>query len=198
MLKRLRIKFIIVIMSIVTVLFIVIFGFVLHFTKQNIERESIEMMRSMAFRPPDGEPMRKPDKKPDNMPDNIRLPFFTVDITEDGSILTSGSDFFGLTDEATLTELVREVSESKKQTGILPDYDLRYMKSDMHRMSRIIFADISREKAMMRGLLRNAVMIGLSGYAVFFVISLLLAKWVTRPVEKTWNEQKQFIADASH
>jgi signal transduction histidine kinase len=202
MLKRLRIKFVIVIMSIVTVLFIVIFGFVLHFTKQNIERESIETMRSMAFRPPDGEPMRKPDKKPDNMPDNmpdnIRLPFFTVDITEDGSILTSGSDFFGLTDEATLTELVREVSESKKQTGILPDYDLRYMKSDMRRMSRIIFTDISREKAMLRGLLRNAVMIGLSGYAVFFVISLLLAKWVTRPVEKAWNEQKQFIADASH
>ena len=32
----------------------------------------------------------------------------------------------------------------------------------------------------------------------FFVISLLLAKWVTKPVEKTWNEQKQFIADASH
>lgn len=32
----------------------------------------------------------------------------------------------------------------------------------------------------------------------FFVISLLLAKWVTKPVEKTCNEQKQFIADASH
>ena len=51
---------------------------------------------------------------------------------------------------------------------------------------------------MIRGLIRNSVIIGLIGYAVFFLISLLLAKWVTKPVEKTWNEQKQFIADASH
>ena len=75
MLKRLRIKFIAVIMSIVTILFIVIFGLVLHLTKQNIQRESEQMMRAMAFRPPAAAvPMDKPDK----MPDNIRLPFFTV------------------------------------------------------------------------------------------------------------------------
>ena len=64
MLKRLRIKFIAVIMSIVTVLFIFIFGLVLHFTKQNIERESIQMMRTMAFRPPAAELMNKPDNSP--------------------------------------------------------------------------------------------------------------------------------------
>ena len=51
---------------------------------------------------------------------------------------------------------------------------------------------------MIRGLIRNSIIIGLIGYVVFFFISLLLAKWVTKPVEKNWNEQKQFIADASH
>ena len=51
---------------------------------------------------------------------------------------------------------------------------------------------------MLRGLIRNMVLGGLLGYAVFFVISLLLAGWVAKPVEKTWAEQKQFIADASH
>ena len=51
---------------------------------------------------------------------------------------------------------------------------------------------------MLSGLIRNCIIVGLIGYAVFFIISLLLAKWVTKPVEKTWNEQKQFIADASH
>ena len=53
MLKRLRVKFIVIVMSIVTVLFVFIFGLVLHLTKQNIERESIQMMRALAFRPPD-------------------------------------------------------------------------------------------------------------------------------------------------
>ena len=100
MLKRLRIKFIAVIMSIVTVLFIVIFGLVLHFTMQNMERESVQMMRTMAFRPM----MSAPLHKPDNMPENIRLPFFTVDISDDGEINAFGGDYYDLTDKEMLAE----------------------------------------------------------------------------------------------
>ena len=194
MLKRLRIKFIGVIMSIVTILFVFIFGLVLHLTKQTAERESIQMMRSMAFRPPSSAPMNKPDK----MPDNIRLPFFTVKIEDDGDITAFGSDYYDLTDKELLKKLVDSVDDRAKETGVLSEYDLRYIKSDNGRMKAIVFADISSEKAMIRGLIRNSVIIGLIGYVVFFLISLLLAKWVTKPVEKTWNEQKQFIADASH
>ena len=61
-------------MSVVTVLFAVIFWGVLHFTKVNIERESIQMMRAMAFQPMNSAPVALPqdnDKK-------IRLPFFTL------------------------------------------------------------------------------------------------------------------------
>lgn len=195
MLKRLRIKFIAVIMSIVTVLFIVIFGLVLHLTKQNIGRESEQMMRAMAFRPPSATMMQKPDGMPD---ENIRLPFFTVDISADGSISSFGGGYYDLTDEALLSELVSAVDEKGKETGILSEYSLRYMKSDTGRDRRIVFADISSEKAMIRGFVRNSAVIGLIGYAIIFVISILLAKWVTKPVEKVWNEQKQFIADASH
>ena len=194
MLKRLRIKFIAVIMSIVTILFIFIFGLVLHLTKQTAERESIQMMRSMAFRPPSSAPMNKPD----NMPDNIRLPFFTVNIRDNGEITAFGSDYYDLTDKELLKKLVDSVDERAKESGVLSEYDLRYIKSDNGRMKAIVFADISSEKAMIKGLIKNSVIIGLIGYAVFFLISLLLAKWVTKPVEKTWNEQKQFIADASH
>lgn len=71
MLKRLKIKFVIVIMTIVTILFGAIFGLVMHLTKQNIERESIQMMRTHALRPQQSVPFRKPD----DIPDNIRLPF---------------------------------------------------------------------------------------------------------------------------
>ena len=194
MLKRLQIKFIAVIMSIVTVLFIVIFGLLLHLTKQNIERESVQMMRTMAFRPPASAPMHKPD----NIPDNIRLPFFTVNISESGEITAFGSDYFDLTDKDMLRKLVDKADETSKETGVLTDYNLRYFKSYSEFRKAIVFADVSSEKAMIKGLVRNSVIIGLIGYVIFFLISLLLAKWVTKPVEKTWNEQKQFIADASH
>ena len=194
MLKRLKIKFVIVIMSVVTIMFAMIFGFVMHLTKQNLERESVQMMRAMAFRPPDAMFM----KKNDNMPDRIRLPFFTVDISDSGEITAFGGDYFDLTDEKMLAELVAEVEAGEEETGVLADYDLRYMKADNGFRKSIVFADISSEKAMIRGLIRNSVITGVIGYAIFFLISLVLAKWVTKPVEKTWNEQKQFIADASH
>ena len=32
----------------------------------------------------------------------------------------------------------------------------------------------------------------------FFFISLFLARWALRPVEKSWAQQRQFVADASH
>ena len=113
MLKRLRIKFIAVIMSIVTVLFIVIFGLVLHFTKQNIARESIQMMRTQAFRPPASEPMHKPD----NMPDNIRLPFFTVNISRNGEITSFDSEYFDLTDREIrlIRELVSDMANKNRE-----------------------------------------------------------------------------------
>ena len=178
MLKRLKIKFIAVIMSIVTVLFIVIFGLLLHLTKQNIERESVQMMRTMAFRPPASAPMHKPD----NIPDNIRLPFFTVNISESGEITAFGSDYFDLTDKDMLRKLVDKADETSKETGVLTDYNLRYFKSYSEFRKAIVFADVSSEKAMIKGLVRNSVIIGLIGYVIFFLISLLLAKWVTKPV----------------
>ena len=194
MLKKLKIKFVIVVMAIVTIMFALIFGLVMHLTKQNMERESEQMMRAMAFRPM----MSAPLQKPADMPENIRLPFFTVNIFPNGEMKVLGGDFYDLTNEDELQELVKAVEESEKETGILSDYSLRYMKTNDGHMNAIVFADISSEKAMIKGLVRNSVIIGLLGYIIFFWISLLLAKWVTLPVEKTWNEQKQFIADASH
>ena len=194
MLKRLKIKFVIVVMSIVTVLFAAIFGLVMHLTVQNMERESVQMMRAMAFRPPSAPKMNRPG----DMPDNIRLPFFTVRISDNGEINATGGSYYDLVDESTLTKLVDIVSSSKKDIDIITDYDLRYMKIEEGPDKVIVFADVSSEKAMLKGLIRNSLIIGFLGYMVFFLISLLLAKWVTKPVEKTWNEQKQFIADASH
>ena len=36
------------------------------------------------------------------------------------------------------------------------------------------------------------------GFAIIFILSLLLSVWLLKPVEETFNKQKQFISDASH
>lgn len=195
MLKKLRIKFIIVIMSMLTVLFAVIFGGILHFTRRNLERESLQMMRAMAFQPMN---MTAPIEIPDDRDKKMRLPFFTLRIENNGTITASGGGYYDLTDKELLQKLTEAVSEKKEPSGIIAEYDLRYLVTRQPGSRTIVFADISSERTMLNGLIRNCIIAGLIGYAVFFIISLLLAKWVTKPVEKTWTEQKQFIADASH
>lgn len=41
-------------------------------------------------------------------------------------------------------------------------------------------------------------MVDLAALAAFFFISLFLARWALRPVERAWEQQQQFVADASH
>ena len=191
MLKKLRIKFVIVIMSVVTVLFLIILGLLTQMTKKNIERDNIQMMRTLALSPQPPVSFGKSD----NAHDNIRLPFFTVTISDDGILTAYGIEDFAFDDE-TIQNLMNRVGESENPVGIISEHDLRFMKADND--STVVFADISSENAMIGGLIKSSVLIGLIGYTIIFIISILLARWVTKPVEKTWNEQKQFIADASH
>lgn len=51
MIRRLRGKFILINMTIVTIMICVILGLVYHFTKENIEANSINMMQNIAARP---------------------------------------------------------------------------------------------------------------------------------------------------
>ena len=78
MIKRLRIKFVCVIMAIVMVLLGCILGVVIHFTGQSMEMQSISMMRTIATTPfQQGIPGK-------SMDDVVRLPFFTVQISSRG------------------------------------------------------------------------------------------------------------------
>ena len=46
--------------------------------------------------------------------------------------------------------------------------------------------------------MRTCLAIGVIALAAFFLISLFLARWAVRPVERAWEQQRQFVADASH
>ena len=194
MLKKLRIKIVAVIMLVVTTLFVVIFLGIFHFTKLNMQRESIQMMRAMSFKPNDIMPMMIPD---DNS-NKIKLPFFNLTLDDKNQIISADGGYYDLTDKELLQKLVNYVLNSNEQIGMIPEYDLRFLVTEYNSKRTIVFADISSEKTMINGLIKNCIVIGTIGYTVFFLMSLFLARLVTKPVERTWNEQKQFIADASH
>ncbi len=191
MIKRLRIKFVFVNMAIVTAMLLVIFYLVLQVTGDNLRHDNARAMEMAAQE-------HLPPGPPGKGPDRMRMPFFVVENTENGLAVTGSNGFFDLSDEELLQELLRLAEEEKEQTGVLPDYNLRFHKVATPIGQKIVFADISGETAAMNALLGTCVTIGAVSFGAFLVISILLSRWAVAPVEKAWNQQRQFVADASH
>ena len=191
MIKRLRIKFICINMAIVTAMLLVIFGMVLHFTRENLESQSISMMQSVMenrFQP----------GRPGQLREEIQLPYFRV--TEDfmGEQIVISNGYYDLSDEEMLQEIIRKAKDSQQQTGILKNYNLRFSKRHGLFGEQLVFVDISGEMATMNSLVKTCLFIGILSFSVFLVLSMLLARWAIQPVETAWNQQRQFVADASH
>ena len=189
MIKRLRIKFVCINMTIVTIMLCVIFGLVLHFTSASMEKESFEMMQTMAMNP------HQPDI-PGKRGPGTQLSHFTLQLGPGGEWTVSGSGNYDLTDTDLLNELV--ALSSSQKSGVLKEYGLRFVRFATPTTQRIVFADMSREVSIIHNLLQSCLLIGAASFFAFLVISILLARWAVKPVEVAWEQQRQFVADASH
>ena len=190
MIRRLRIKFVCINMTIVTAMLLVIFAMVFHFTQENLQRQSSRAMDLAQMPTPPGFPGAVPDK--------ILLPGFVVEIGHSGNMVIQDNGFYDLSDEALVRKLVDQAQNSGDRTGKLSQYKLRYQIHSVPTGQRIVFVDISAEMETVKGLVKSCLMIGGASLLVFLGISILLAHWAVRPVETAWNQQQQFVADASH
>ena len=186
MIRSLRRKFIAMTMAVFSLLLCVIFSLVVHFTGQNLEAESIRFLQTAAESP----------TQP-GIPGQMRQPCFVIRATPWGQTVQS-SGGFDLSDERLLTQIVALAAASESDLGVLEDYSLRYLRTQRPTELTLVFVDISGEEAAMRNLKLTCAAIGLLSLAAFWGVSIFLARWAVRPVERAWAEQRQFIADASH
>ncbi|MDO5546757.1 MAG: HAMP domain-containing sensor histidine kinase [Eubacteriales bacterium] len=193
MLKRLRIKFVCMLMTVITIMLCVVFGLVIHFTSLAIESQSIQVMRSISSNPFQ---LSMPEQK--SGAGQVQLPFFAVQIGWRGDVELYGNSYYDLSDESAVLQITMLALGSEDQTGVLSDYGLRYLKTTVPAGQRIIFADMSSEKAAISNLIQSCALVGVFSLLVLFGISVLFARWAVKPVDQAWQQQKQFVADASH
>ena len=191
MIKKLQIKFIAVNMTIVSILLILMMAVVFRLTGASIERESITMMNQLLAIPPTA-------AFPDRKSETIRIPYFFIRTDSDGNIIEADGNYYDLTDSTTLETVLKSARNDGNDTGKLASYDLRYLRIETPNEVLFMFADISNETSMMNHLMRTCLIISLVGFAAFLMVSIILSFWAVRPVRKSWNDQKHFIADASH
>ena len=191
MLKKLRIKFVCINMALVTVMLCIILGLVVHFTSTSLETESLQMMRSVA-----SVPIRNGGAG--DVRREIHLPYFQVHMSPRGEIIAISGSFYDLSDEEQIRQIVAYAMASGEEAGILSEYSLRFLKTETPVGQNLVFADMTAEETTLGNLIRNCVVIGITGFVLFLVLSLWLANWAVKPVDQAWLQQKQFVADASH
>lgn len=59
-------------------------------------------------------------------------------------------------------------------------------------------ADSVEDELYAKSLFRTCIILYATSMGVVTLLSIYLSKWIVKPMEFAWNRQKQFIADASH
>lgn len=191
MIRKLQIKFVAINMAIVTAMLCVIFCLVYGFTRTNLETESIRMMQTIA-----AAPFRV--GRPNEPSQELKLPYFTLQLGPKGELIATGGGFYDLSDQDFLKDLIEESTGSDRETGILKEHNLRFCRVATPMGMVLVFADMSSENSTLNNLVRSSLLVGLFSFLVFLGINILLSRWAVKPVSKAWNQQKQFVADASH
>ena len=153
MLKKLRIRFVCVILAIVTVMLCSIFGLLYHSTARNLEEESLSMMRTVAANP-------FQLGRPNSGGTGVHLPYFLLKISATGELTAVVGGYYDLSDQVFLTALMEAATAKSGDTGVISEYNLRFLKVRSPMSETIVFADMSSEKATLLGLAKTCAALG--------------------------------------
>ncbi|EFM38501.1 ATPase/histidine kinase/DNA gyrase B/HSP90 domain protein [[Eubacterium] yurii subsp. margaretiae ATCC 43715] len=194
MLKQLKIKFIAITMILVSIILSFVFTLMYQSNVKSTYDKSVADLKTIStldiskFSEPQTNKVLK---------ELQFVPLFIVNIDESGVILSQIKSNISMDDES-FKSIVKAAHESQEDIGTIKSMDIRYYKKHYSLYEKISFIDISRDNKNLENLFVVFIMTGAITLLFFFFIVLFLSNWALMPVEKTWNQQKQFIADASH
>lgn len=197
MIQKLRRKFVLINMSLVFSVLLIVFSVFLYTNYQRLENTSKNDMKMALTRTSEKTPPKFEigGSKPQDLPPTT--PIVCAVLDSDGEILKTVGQNAEISQQV-LEQAVQQALEANTREGTISSLDLRFLRQDMPSGVKIAFADRSHERDSIRSLLLSALLVGVGGLFAFFLISLYLARWALRPVERAWEQQRQFVADASH
>ena len=130
--------------------------------------------------------------------EQAETPCFIAEVLPSGTVRISGSNYYDLNDHDALSEAVEAAMKSGTRQGVLREQGLRFCRQDGLLTVRIAFMDSSFEQDTLRSLTLAGALLFVAALAVVAALGWLLAGYITRPVERAWKREKQFLADAGH
>ena len=195
MIKNLRYQFCII--NILTAFFVstILFGAIYYSLYLSCENVAFNLMKTANI---ETSYSRQLDKDTHNKPERflsfpIKFEGFIVTIDKNG-VSTSTTD-----NHIDIDAIVMDIDgQTKKSMIIIDEVSYRVMKEVSGNETVVIFYDRRTELLYLTNLAFLLIGFEFIFLLIFSVFSLLISKWITRPVLESFNKQKEFIANASH
>ncbi len=124
-------------------------------------------------------------------------------VDADGTILEESNEAVPI-EEEDLADAIDDALQAKREYGMgdvngyLGDVNLYYKVAQLQDSYIIGFASGRYVDRGLDAFLRTILLACLGAIAAFFLVSVVLSRFVVGPVEQAWKKQQQFVADASH
>lgn len=204
MLRSLRIKFVVIIMALVgTVLISVLVGSLVSAwqTQHDTTMEALEhsLYGSVFDLPRFGPRATDPEKVgEDGGAGRVNMLVLCVDLDANGVVLAKNDAPVDM-DADVLSTVVSDALDSDVDAGWDSSLHIAWMRTQRSTGAwRVVLADTSAGDLLFERLVIRYAAITVIAMGALLIIALGLSSWVLKPVETAWEQQRRFVADASH
>lgn len=187
MFGKLKKKFILINMVLLTTLFMGMLGGIYVITSSQMNRDMSRELYDAIHKPPKLEP------KDGKMDKTILI---ELDI-ESKEILVSS--MFNV-DEWEIEDITKEIIADEDDLSKIKinGESYSFLKQISSKGAKIVLINRSEQQKLLENLLRIFILVGSLSLIVLYVISVYFTNRAIKPIEETFQKQKQFITDASH
>lgn len=206
MIKKLRKKFIIIVMISVSVVMLLLSVFVnvANFVSVNSElNQTLQMIYqnqgSIPIAPPQNDNKEPDDKKggPFTKETPFSTRYFVLRYTESGDLVKAELDKIASVTESDTEKYLKIALEHKEGYGYTSGYKFYIAKVDNDRMVAI-FLDCYQELRSIYTVATISAIAMVVCIVLVYILVVIFSKKAIDPVVKSARQQKQFITDASH
>ncbi len=128
---------------------------------------------------------------------NSKYPIAVYALDKNGELIPIEHSMTAAISDDVIEQVASTIASAPDGFGNADGTSLHYLKRELEGVTVIAFADTSNVDGWKSLALTLAGVGGLT-VIVFFLLSLVFSKWALKPVEEAWEAQKQFVTDASH
>ncbi len=133
--------------------------------------------------------------------ENINMGVLKIEAyyVNDKLVIDNDKSVYFSINENTLYRLTDRIIRGRRETGLIGGFDLLYYKTvNEENKNVIVFYKCGNELDYIKRLTLFSSIAAMLGTTAVFLASLFFSKKIVEPTENAWQQQQQFIANASH